>query len=369
MRKPLVLLGVPVAIVAAVIVSWRALPDLDASPRTLRARDSVTDILFLQDRTVVRNELAELFASDDQGRSWHSLSAEPTALAVAEGNQLWGAHGWKGHHEAPSAKIWRSTDRGERWTQRKIDLPERHSSELHDRLPALFLNEPSAPPLLLMANFQLVRPDPGADFSSWAKVGTPVPGLTPLKGTINHYTAGLQYQRSIYIAASNQIFFSGDAGASWSSQIVDLFSQGRIRCRGTACYALLSPSGSQPATLLTTEAGGSDWKKMVQLDHVAVAPALLAGQPNMSIEAFSANDMVVTADGILVAGSVNAGPSSWGAVLRVDRDGSITRLGQGVPVGLWVLEQAPDGTLWAGGGKGAYRLQGDQWVKAWSSTK
>ena len=66
-----------------------------------------------------------------------------------------------------------------------------------------------------------------------------------------------------------------------------------------------------------------------------------------------------------VAGIVNAGNKPWGAVLRVDREGRLTSVGRGVPDGLWVLERSPDGTLWAGG-RGAYRLQGGEWVSAWS---
>jgi hypothetical protein len=67
-----------------------------------------------------------------------------------------------------------------------------------------------------------------------------------------------------------------------------------------------------------------------------------------------------------VAGIADADKQAWGAVVLVDRAGEITSVGHGVPSGLWVLEQAPDGTVWAGG-QGAYRLQDGEWVTAWSA--
>lgn len=366
MWKNLVVVGVPFAVAITLVASCRA---GERSPSEARARASVTQILFVQDRALVRNELFELFASDDQGASWHSLSAKPTALAVAEGNQLWGAHGWKGHHEAPNAKIWRSTDRGERWEQRELELPERHSEELPGRLPSLFLNDPSAPPLLLMADYQLVRPALGTDSSAWAKVGTPLPGLTSMKGSIGHQNDGLEYQGSIYVAADDRIAFSGDAGASWSAHEVAPFYKARLRCRDTTCYALLAPLGSGAATLLTTRAGSNEWQTLAVLEIDVVAAVLLAGKRDMFVESFGATDLLVTSEGVLVAGIVNAGSKPWGEVVRVDLDRAIKRHGESVPKGLWVLEQAPDGTVWAGGGDGAYRFQDGQWRATWSSSR
>jgi hypothetical protein len=83
---------------------------------------------------------------------------------------------------------------------------------------------------------------------------------------------------------------------------------------------------------------------------------------------FGATALLVTEDRVLVAEIVDAGGESWGAVLAVAPDGTIATVGHGVPKGLWVLEQAPDGAVWAGG-EGAYRLQGDEWVPMWSAPK
>lgn len=380
MWKKLALVGVAVAIVVAAVVVWRAYrrrPD----PSLMRARGSIELIVFLQERVLVRNELSEVFASDDGGRSWHLLPEERMTLAVAEGNQLWGVEGeWRGAHQATRAAVWRSTDRGERWDRREIELPKRPASaagsqpplfseELAERLPLLFVNEPAAAPLLLMGNFQLVRPDVNANVTSWVRVGTPVRDAATREGTLRHRNAGLQVQGSIYLAVSHQIFFSDNDGVSWSSQRTEPFYDARIRCRDGACYALLAPLGSEPATLLTTVAGRNEWKKLVTLDLPAVSPALSGERGGAAVELFGATDLLVTADGLLVAGVVNAGANPWGAVLRVGRDGAVGRVGQSLASGLWVLEQAPDGSVWAGGGDGAYRLEGAQWSSTWAALK
>src|SRR4051812_9483322 len=74
---------------------------------TRYARGNVTQIVFVQGRMVLRNGLSDLFASDDSGRTWRALPDRVPTLAVANGHELWGAHGWPGHHEGASAQIWR----------------------------------------------------------------------------------------------------------------------------------------------------------------------------------------------------------------------------------------------------------------------
>ena len=116
---------------------------------------------------------------------------------------------------------------------------------------------------------------------------------------------------------------------------------------------------------MTTEAGTNTWRS-INFDPTALVRTLTADRRHHAVETFAAVALLPTDTGIYVAGIIDAGKAAWGAVLLVDRAGEITSVGHGVPVGLSVLEQAPDGTLWAGG-QGVYRLQGGEWIKAWSA--
>src|SRR4051812_41084091 len=96
---------------------------LEVAPSLRRARGTVAQIAFVQGRIALRNGRNDLFASDDNGRSWRKLPDRVPTLAVANGHELWGAHGWPGIHERASAQIWRSLDLGETWSTAKLDLP------------------------------------------------------------------------------------------------------------------------------------------------------------------------------------------------------------------------------------------------------
>jgi hypothetical protein len=339
---------------------------LGVSPSTPRARGSVTQIVFVQGRVVVRNELSNLFASDDSGRTWRALPSRVPSLAVANGHELWGAHGWPGHHEPASAQIWRSLDRGETWSIAELDLPERYGPALDSRLPAAFLNEPDDELLLAMSDFQLVRPQIAADSATWSRVGARLPGGGRSTGTINASVAGRKHGRSIYVASAGSIAFSDDDARTWSNAAVHRAHSTTIRCTGSTCYALLSELGSEWGGLAKTEAGINHWTLLRTLDVPAVAAALAAESRYEPVHSFRACAMFVGADALYVAGIVNAGSQPWGAVLRVGLDGGLTSVGGGVPDGLWVIERAPDGVLWAGG-QGAYRLHAGVWLRTWSA--
>jgi hypothetical protein len=100
----------------------------------------------------------------------------------------------------------------------------------------------------------------------------------------------------------------------------------------------------------------NDWKWLSTFGLPVLTQALAGDKARGVVETFGADAMIVTSEGVYVAGIVNAGKDSWGAVLRVSRDGAIAAVGHGVPEGLGALERDPDGTLWAGG-QGAFRLE------------
>jgi hypothetical protein len=365
-RKRVLLMTCCALVLLAFGARWGIHRHATGMPSYRRALASVQQVTFLSGRILLRNELSDVFASDDNGRSWRQLSQRPPTLTVANGNELWGASGWPGIHEGPSASIWRSTDRGETWSKKDVDVTTTRDEALYARLPAAFVNEPADPPLLLMSNVQIVRPELAADSSTWKRVGRSIPGLRPSDGTVNPTIAGRRYGRSIYVASAGHIFLSNDEGLNWADEQVHAFFDGEIHCVEVACYALLSELGSEWNGLLTTEAGSNAWKLLTTFDLPALSQALAANQSRGVVEAFGADAMIATNEGVYVAGIINAGKKSWGAVLRVSRDGAITAVGHGVPEGLWSLERAPDGTLWAGG-QGAFRLEAGEWVNVWSA--
>jgi hypothetical protein len=365
-RRSRLLLYLSTGALFAIAASWgvkscRLAPSLGLSPSSRRARASVEQIVFVRGRVLVANELGELFGSDDGGASWRALRGHPGTLAVANGGELWGAKGWPGHHEDPSAEIWFSDDRGDSWSNKDLELPEpRH--KVHAHLPGAFLQEPANPPLLAMWTRQLVRPEVTSKPSTWKRVGTiPDAALSPSGGA-----AGLEYRGSIYLAVLGHIFLSRDQAQTWDRRDVS-FMKAQIRCHADTCHALLDELGGAVDGLVTAAAGTNDWTPVTSFAPATVAPALTSDGRHASIERFGATAIVARDDGVYVAGIVHTGKESWGAVLRVDRAGAVTMVGHGVPDGLWVLEQAPDGTLWTGGGQGAYRLQAGEWVRTWSA--
>lgn len=356
------------ALVLVGFAGWRAVRhNATTLPSYQRARASVEQIAFLRGRILLRNELSNVFASDDNGRSWRLLSKEPPTFAVANGNELWAAHGWPGIHEGPSASIWRSADRGQTWSKEDVEVTSRRDEALYARLPAAFVNEPGDAPLLLMSDVQLVRPELLADSSKWQRVGSPIRGLRPSDGTVNPTVTGRRYGNSIYVASAGHIFLSNDEGRTWGDEQVHRFFAARIRCVEGACYALLSELGSEWNGLMTTTTGTNDWRLLSAFHLPELARVLGADKARGVVETFGADAMIATPEGVYVAGIVNAGKKSWGVVLRVSPDGAITTVGHSVPEGLWVLERAPDGTLWAGG-QGAFRLQAGEWVEAWTAS-
>lgn len=135
-RKRLLLLTLGALSLLAPLV-WQAARHYAMSmPSYRRARASVTQIVFLRGRILLRNELSDIFVSDDHGRSWRALSEKVPTLTVANGNELWAAHGWPGRHEEPSASIWRSADSGETWSNKDVEVAKARDAALGSVLPA-----------------------------------------------------------------------------------------------------------------------------------------------------------------------------------------------------------------------------------------
>jgi hypothetical protein len=192
----------------------------------------------------VRNEVSNVFASEDDGRSWRGLSGQPPSFAVANGTELWGAFGWPGKHERPSASIWRSTNRGETWSKADIALGDGSSPRLYGQLPAPLINEPEEVPLLIMSDNQLVRPELAADSSTWKRVGRPIRDLRPSTGTVNPTVAGRRHGGATYVASGGHIFMSNDGAMTWAAARTHQFAHAQIQCEKLKCYALLTESGS-----------------------------------------------------------------------------------------------------------------------------
>jgi hypothetical protein len=309
------------------------------SPSYRRAHAAIYQVTFVDGRVILRNELSELYASDDNGHTWRTLAAHPSVLTTS-GNEIWGAQGWPGHHERPSAAVWRSTDRGDTWAYKSISV-SRENDDLYARLPAAFINEPSTPPVLLMSDFHLAEPAV-AEPSQWKRFGGRIASANHVRGTVEG-ADGIQHGSSIYVASADAMYLSTDGAEHWTTASVPRFRHAKLRCRESTCYALLS--GIEFVGLMTTRAGTNEWTQLRSLDGTAT-------------------DFVPTAQGFLIT-SVEAIETNdpRGIVRRVD-DTKTTQVGGALPGGVWTLEQAPDGTLWAGG-QGAYRLDGEQWTHVW----
>jgi hypothetical protein len=359
MLQPRALVRYAFCIVVLFIVAFGLL----RCARSLRVGNGRVDqIVFLGDRILVRNLRNELFASEDRGRTWRELADGPHLLSMATGDEIWAAHGWPGHHEGPSATIWRSRDRGATWSSVDLDVP-RVWSELDARLPAVFVNEPGDAPLLLMSNLQLARPSLVADSLTWERVGHPVPSLEHPRGTVDRDVAATRHRGSIYVAVRRAIYLSNDNGATWTKQDIPNGWRWQLRCLAATCYAFSDAVDSKTA-LLTTTIGTNDWKVSATLDESAVTP--LPSDPWPTSFRFIPHTLLPTETGVYVAGFVHQrdGQKMWGVVIHVDHAGTFTRVGHSFSEGLTILERAPDGTLWAGG-EGAYRLDDGEWVHVW----
>jgi photosystem II stability/assembly factor-like uncharacterized protein len=337
-------------------------------PESLRhASSSVREVLFLGDsRVLLSNERGQTYLSDSSGRSWEEVANGVSGLTVADSSEVWGCHGWPGHHEGPSATIWHSSDAGREWSRTEISLPNGsgYSPEVVRRLPAVFLNEPHDPPLLLMHDFQLVQPHPGTDPDSWTRIGTRVP-VEALPRSRN--ATGVRHGSVIYIAASGRLLMSTDAAQSWVDQPTHPFFDARFSCGSGACFALLSETGSEWAGLVTTSPGAKDWTPFGTLELEAVRNAL-AEQARIhgAIESFGATAFVRAEQDVLVSGIVNAGTRAWGAVVVVPAKGPLRSLPGSVLHGLWGLARDPRGRLWAAG-IGAFVHSGATWKQVWSA--
>jgi hypothetical protein len=383
------------AAVAGLILACGFVTRVHAKGRGVgQPRRAVNQIVPLQDKSlIIRNDFGNLFKTTDGGRHWRKIGGHTHYLAVSDGRVLWSFIGWPGIHEAPMAEVWRSGDLGETWQERKFDVPTERSEALFALLPAVVANQPAGPPLVLMYNLQLKRPEPWTDLRSWSNVGVPVPIDDRAFGV--WHGAAVEHRGTYYAAVGrSQIFMSTDAAKTWTDTSVPCFDDAILRCLEDTCYSLLigryGKCGAHPAQLGTllelsasnrlygTRAGTNRWTRTVDLSAGSLTPALRViarGRP--PIRRFEATAMVVNAEGIYVAGVVNSrfdcfttitgkdcSDTEWGVVVRVSREGKVSPVGKSFDEGVWSLERDAEGLLWAGG-SGAFRLMDGAWVRMW----
>lgn len=231
------------------------------------------------------------------------------------------------------------------------------------RLPAIFVNEPANPPLILMYDRQLVRPRVDSDFDGWSPVGTRVPAK---EWGGSWRGSGVQHAGVTYVATPGQIFMSVDEARTWATQDVHRFFNAHVACDDQTCYALLSETGSTWNGIVSTALGSNDWKPFGTLDLQPVQDALAEQSATRgTVEAFGATAILLEDDTVLVAGIVNAGGKAWGAVLLVSSGAPLRSLRGSVAGGLWGLARDARGRLWAAG-IGAFIYENGSWTRVWS---
>ena len=214
-----------------------------------------------------------------------------------------------------------------------------------------------------MFDLQIRRPLPGKEPEAWTKIGVPIPATSRPFGQWDG--GAVAHQGIYYVAYESQIFMSTDGAKTWSAKTMHRFSDGHVQCRSKTCFALLSGLGSEWSGLFSVTAGGNDWTEMGSLSIDAVRAALKPLAKNRSpIDRFGACDLIVTDEGVFVAGIVNAGAKSWGAVLLAKQGTPLKPVGNAVDEGLWRLHRDERGTIWAGG-QGAFQLRGGEWQRVW----
>jgi len=357
------IIAVVAGCVVAAGVAWQA----SDPPSVVHSKGNVVRLAFLEtNRVLLANHFGEVFASDNGGERWSRVADNVSGLAVADRTHIWGAVGWQGIHEPPSAAMSYSSDGGRRWSHAELDLPAGfgHDPVVRGRLPGVFINEPDHPPLLLMQNFQLMRPRPNSQFDTWQAIGKPVPVSESGRRWI---ASGLQHAHAIYVAAQGAIHLSTDEANTWDTRRVHDFFDARLTCHEATCFALLSGLGSSWNTVVSTSAGNNDWKPFQSLDLEGVRRAFATQvQQWGNVHTFGACAIVATPDGVLVGGIVNAGGRPWGAVLVLAANSPLRSLPGAVSDGVWALAVDQRGRLWVGG-IGAFVQSANGWTRIWSS--
>jgi hypothetical protein len=327
-----------------------------------RMHRSVAQIVFVERQILLVNELRELYVSSDGGKHWTQREKGVPILVPTGSAELWAFHGWPGGHGPAGSVLWRSTDAGTTWVQRKYDVPAFAPGNL---LPLTALREQGGGLLFLMHDLQLRRPVLDSHPRDWPQVGRPVPTSYPM-GLLRQ-GAAVQHAGAIYVAIPDQISMSTDRAQTWQALSVPSFFHAHLGCAGQRCYALLPELGSRSNALLATSADANEWQTFGDLSLPAVQARLKGRLAGRTVKTFGATALLASDDRVHVTAIVNAGDREpIGVVLAFGPDGSPTGEFDPVPEGLWVIERAPDGTIWLGG-MGAFAVRDEHPVPVWSA--
>lgn len=289
------------------------------------AHGSAYDVAFLSaEHFVVARWDGGVVTTRDGGTSWKYAKTVPIRqLAVGPDGQLWGFYRWQGIHEPSTAALTVSTDGGRRWTTIELD-PE-------EVMPTAFINENGERPLLLAADGQIWTMAGKAlhTWAAWERLGTPNPDGSA--------RAGLAREDVLFVASSNRVWQSIDAGQTWSS--VELHDIALFAYDLGECWAM-----SADGRLYRSDCLRNGWKPVLEISAIHIPFGLAASESRIYVAAHG---------------------NPWIAYCaRVDRQGVVTPLAGLRGKQALAVRIDPSGVAWCVA-DGLHRESGDEWVRVW----